>query len=230
MTTNDELVRLRTAFAAPVSGEAAPEPEACPPSDTIWLAVRGELSPDDLRGVLDHVAACPACAEDWRIAMAFEEESRAAATAAPVRVRTTASTSTWAAKYRAWAVAATLLLAVVGFQLRNRGPETPAGYRSGQSQAVEMLVPDGAAVSRRSCALSWKATPEAASYRLRVTDAALNTLFEADAVAATAYTVPESELAGLAPGTKLYWTVTPVSRDGAEMQSQTATRSILLSD
>lgn len=226
MTTNDELARLRSAFAEPEG--PAPEPEACPPSDRIWLAVRGELPPDGLREVVDHVAACPACAEDWRIAMVFEEEARAAGSASPERIR---PTRRGIAHYRAWmAVAATILVAVVGLRLHQPGPrpQEPV-FRSGQTQAVEMLVPDGAPVSRRSCALTWKATPDAASYRLRVTDAALNTLYE-DGVAATAYTVPESALAGLAPGTKLYWAVTPVSRDGAEMQSQTATRSILLSD
>ena len=226
MTTNDELARLRAAFAAP--GGQAPEPEACPPSDTIWLAVRGELPPDELRAIVDHIATCPACAEDWRIAKAFEEEAQVAAPAVP----TTARPKTATLRQRAWmAVAATILVAVVGFQIRGtRPPERQPDFRSGQGQIVEMLVPEGAALSRRDFILSWKGLPEAASYDLRVTDAQLNTLYEADGVTATTHTVPESAMAGLAPGTKLYWTVTPVSRDGAEMQSQTSTRPILLSD
>src|SRR5690349_6858129 len=121
MTTNDELARLRTAFAAP-AGKAAPEPEACPPSDTFWLAVRGELRPGELRGILDHIATCPACAEDWRIAMAFEEESRTAATNAVAN--RPANGKTW---HRGWmAAAAAILVAVIGsLVVPPRQPDVP---------------------------------------------------------------------------------------------------------
>ncbi|HEX3130740.1 MAG TPA: zf-HC2 domain-containing protein [Thermoanaerobaculia bacterium] len=219
MTTNDELVRLRTAFAAPaVSGTSAPEPEACPPSDTIWLAVRGELPPDDLREILDHIAACPACAEDWRIAMEFEGESRAV-----VPVPVPPRPADWISKYRAWAVAATILLAVVGFQIRNRTPQPPPGYRSGQEQMIETTLPENAPLSRRSFTLTWRGIPEAASYNLTLTVVTddMKPIHDATGLTSTTYTVPESAFAGVASGTKILWNVTPVSRDGALLEGHT---------
>jgi hypothetical protein len=211
MTTNDELTRLRTAFAAPpmpaISAKRAPEPEACPPSDRIWLAVRGELPPDELREIVDHIAACPACAEDWRIAMVFEEARP------PVPVR-----------YRAWmAVAATILVAVLGYQqiYQHKSPVTPPPYRSGGGQMIESLVPENAAIPRQHFVLSWKRVPGAASYTLTITEAAtLTTLHEAK-VTTTTYTVPESALASLKSGAKILWAVTPVSRDGGLLQDRT---------
>lgn len=224
MTTNDELARLRAAFAAP-AGKAAPEPEACPPSDTIWLAVRGELPPGELRGILDHIATCPACAEDWRIAMAFEEESRAAATAAVPAVAAASGSAAGKAWHRGWmAAAATLLVAVIGYQVRPRTPEVPPPYRSGQGHTVESTLAENAPLPRQSFTLYWQGIPQAASYNLTVnaiTDGNMTPVHEAKGLTSTTYTVPESALADLKSGTKILWNVTPVSRDGDLLEGRT---------
>ena len=222
MTTNDELARLRTAFAAPAMPaiRTTPEPEACPPPDRIWLAVRGELPPDELREIVDHIAACTACAEDWRIAMAFEEEARTAIPAVPGRTRTAAGSM----RYRAWmAVAATILVAVVGLQFHKPKPH----YRSGEGKAVESLLERDASIPRQRFVLSWTSVPEAASYDITVQSVTLTPMHEAKGVAATSYTVPESALAGLRSGTKLSWTVTPVSRDGGRLRPLTSTLYVI---
>jgi hypothetical protein len=218
MTTNDELVRLRKAFAAPAG--PVPEPEACPPSDRIWLGVRGELPPYELREIVDHVATCSACAEDWRVAMAFEEESRAA---------NTADTDTGTLRYRSWmAVAATLLVAVLGYQgyqFRTRTPTPPPGYRSGQGQTVESTMVENTRLPRQHFTLYWRGIPEAASYNLTITAISEDTmtpLHEAKGLTATTYTVPESDLASVRSGTKILWTVTPVSRDGGQLPPRTS--------
>jgi hypothetical protein len=214
MTTNDELVRLRKAFA--ISVGPAPEPEACPPSDRIWLAVRGELPPAELREIVDHVATCAACAEDWRIAMAFEEESSVVVAPPVVHPRSVV------ARFRPWlAAAAVILVSVVGFQLQGPKPI----YRSGEGQTVESLVKDDH-ISRRHFFLSWKGVPEAASYNLIVSTASMEILFQKD-VTTTTYTVPESALAELKPGSKVLWTVTPVSRDGGRLQVLTSTAYVI---
>jgi hypothetical protein len=210
MTTNDELTRLREAFAAPGT---APEPEACPPPDRIWLAVRGELPPDELRELLDHVAACPACAEDWRIAMAFEEESRAAGAApvrtAPVRPR----------GFRPWLAAAAAILAVfIGFRLHQ---PAPASYR-GDGTMVESLLEKDASKPRDRFILSWKEVPGATSYDLKVSTSGLTLLFQVE-TPATNYQVPESKLQGLPSGAPVYWQVLPVFPDGNHPDEPTFT-------
>jgi Putative zinc-finger len=229
MTTNDELARLRAAFAAPaVSAKGAKgakeAPEACPPSDRIWLAVRGELPPDELRGIVDHIATCSACAEDWRIAMVFEEESRAApASPIPVREKKTATV-----RHRAWmAIAASILVAVVGFQLRPqpKGPEQEAvTYRGGDPTGVQSLV-EGP-LSRDAFVLRWTASPMAESYNLQVSTTGYDSLFQADGLTSTKCRVPAEKLTGMRSGDKVLWAVTPVARGGDLLPLQTFQTSL----
>lgn len=225
-TTNDELTRLRAAFAEPaLSAIRAPEPAACPASDRIWLAVRGELPADELREIVDHLADCPSCAEDWRIAMVFEEEARAAAVAQPQPLRAVRAARFHSMRYRAWtAVAATILVAVVGFRM---WPPKPAPYRSAGGPArVESLVEKDAALPADRFLLRWKGVPEAASYDVKILtldETATPKILEQTRVTDTHYQVPESDLAGLRPGAKILWTVIPVSKDGGRLQPLTST-------
>lgn len=231
MTTNDELVRLRKAFA--VSVGPAPEPEACPPSDRIWLAVRGELPPDEFREIVDHVATCHACAEDWRIAMAFEEESRAGIVVAPPATRSRSVV----ARFRPWlAAAAVILVSVVGLQLQGPKPTDPKptdpkpSFRSAQGEGttVGAILPKDAPRLRRQFVLPWKPVPGATSYNIKVSTSTLTPLFEAD-VTSTRLQVPESALANLRSGDRVLWIVTPVFPDGSRPQGTTF-QSILVDD
>ena len=216
-TTNDELARLRTAFAE-LAGPP-PEPEACPPSDRIWLAVRGELPPDELREILDHVAACPACAEDWRIAMAFEEEARLAGTVAPPKTFRFGMHA-----LRPYLVAAALVVATVtgyqGYQLHQ--PKAPVNTRGGEQSEIRSLLPENHRIlPRDGFVLRWTPVPEAESYTLQVSTSGLVPLFHTEGLTTTSCQVPESALAHLEPGTKIHWTVTPVSKDGSRSQGPT---------
>jgi len=226
MTTTDELVRLRQAFAEPaipaipaMSAIRAQEPEACPPPGRIWLAVRGELPAGELRGLLDHVATCSACAEDWRIAMVFEEEARTTG-AIP------ASTSHFhsaVARFRPWLVAAALTLMTVGglqlYHFKNPGPEIN-NYR-GDGISVESLLPEGASLSRQSFILPWAPVQKAESYNLSVSTSGLVPLFDKKGVTSTSFQVPASYLEHLRPGTEILWTVTPVFPDGSRTPGKT---------
>lgn len=223
MTTNDELDRLRTAFAAPAGPGAAPEAEDCPPSDQIWLAVRGELPPDELRKIVDHTATCPSCAEDWRIAMAFEEESRAAVVPVPDRRERSEDRT---ARRRAWmAIAASIFAVMIGLQfLWPKGPNPQAGYRGGR-EGIHSLV-QGEALPREAFLLRWEPVPGAGSYDVEVNDANLEPLYRAEGLTTPACQVPAGKLASLRPGDKVYWKVTPVARGGGALQFQTFTNRL----
>lgn len=217
MTDNDEITRLRQAFAAPA--EASWKPAGCPEPDRIWEAVRGELPPDEVRDIVEHVAACSSCAEDWRIAMTFEEETRRAEQPGDDArgLRPAAS------RFRPWmaAAAAALVLTVVGIQLR---PVKPPVYRSGEGAAVVTL--DKASASRESFVLAWKPVEDAESYELLVTTTDLRTIADPKGLTATQYPIPESALADLSSGTPLHWRVTVVFPDGSRRQSATATTTL----
>src|SRR6185436_4475958 len=105
-----ELAKLRRAFAS--LSQPAPAPAACPPPEKIWEAVRGELPPGEVRAIVEHMAVCPACAEDWRLAVALQRPETAS-NVIPAAERFSAGR-----RLRNWslAAAAVLALAVVGVQ------------------------------------------------------------------------------------------------------------------
>lgn len=221
MNTNDELSRLRAAFAAPaVSPKTAPEPEDCPPSDRIWLAVRGELPPDELREIVDHVATCPACAEDWRIAMVFEEESRV-----DVPAPSPLQTKTATVRHRAWmAIAASVLVAFIGFQLHR--PKMPEPIdRGGEETGIQSLV-EGQSLPRDAFILRWAPVAGAEAYNLEVHTVTLDPLYRAEGLTTTTCQVPPANLARLRPGDKVHWMVTPVGRGGGLLQGRTLTTTL----
>lgn len=225
MTRNDEeLARLRRAFAEPVRAVAtagpAGQPAGCPEPDRIWEAVRGELPPDEVREIVDHVAACPSCAEDWRIAMAFEEESRTAGNDEGDEEDANVLRPP-VSRFRPWmaAAAAALVLTVVGIQMR---PEKPV-YRGDGDTVATQATPSAA---RGSFVLAWQPAAGAESYELLVTTSELLTVADPKGLTATQYQVPESALAGLPAGTLLHWRVTAVFPDGSRKQSATATTAL----
>ena len=110
-----DLDRLRDAFAA----DAAASAGDCPSADRIWDAVNGLLDPAAVADLADHMAACGACAEAWRIARG------AAAESAPAAVVSFPASSTLRRPSYAWpllAAAATLVLAVAGWRLLRDAP------------------------------------------------------------------------------------------------------------
>jgi hypothetical protein len=222
MTTNDELSRLRAAFAAPVSGgTGTPEPEACPPSDRIWLAVRGELPPDELREIVDHIATCPACAEDWRIAMAFEEESRGDVPVPAPAPRSFVAT----VRQRAWmAIAASVLVAFIGFQGFHFFQPKPE-YRGGDETGIQSLV-EGPSLPRDAFILRWTPVAGAEAYNLEVMTVGLDHLYSAEGLTTTTCQIPPASLARLRSGDKVHWMVTPVGRDGGLLQGLTITTTL----
>lgn len=209
MMKDDELSRLRAAFTAP--SEAISVAAGCPEPDRIWEALRGELPPEEIREVVDHVALCASCAEDWRIAMAFEKESRnqqenVVPFPAPRRFQT------WIA-----AAAAVLVLSVGGLlyqQTQKVAPE--AGYR-GTGPKTEAVAEQ--TCPRQACVLTWKPVEGAESYEVLVsTRAELATVADPKDLTTTRYQVPASALAGLPSGTTLQCIVTAVFPDGREEQ------------
>jgi putative zinc finger protein len=72
MSDPREIASMRRAFRR---SAAPPKPESCPAPATIWAALHGELSLSEVRRIVDHTADCAACAEDWRLALALEDEA-----------------------------------------------------------------------------------------------------------------------------------------------------------
>jgi len=207
---DDDLAALRRAFAA-IPAEA-PAPEACPPAERFLVAVRGELPPGELRELVEHVASCPACAEDWRLAVALEQPEAHVPEAAysPVailghhRFRRSAA---WCAS----AAAAALFLALLLPQLHN----DRATWRGAKDGPKLMSLET---CSRESCVLRWSEM-RGATYDLEVRTAAGQSVVEAARLNATQYRIPADRLAAIPAGAELTWRVTANLTDGRRLSS-----------
>lgn len=217
MKDSDDLSGLRAAFTTPVP--AAWNPGNCPEPDRIWEAVRGELPPEEVRDIVDHVAICASCAEDWRIAAEIEKESVNQERTAVVRPFPARRFQPWIA-----AAAAALVLTVGGVYVRQTmTPGPPPGYR-GEEAGIRSLA--GETRPRQTFVLSWTPIPGAESYDLLVTTAELATVADPRGLATPHYQVPASALADLPAGGQLHWRVTAVFPDGGRKQSPTFTTAL----
>lgn len=213
---DDDLSGLRAAFTAP--DPTSQGPAGCPEPDRIWEAVRGELPPEEVRDIVDHVAVCASCAEDWRIAVEFEKESARQEAAAAVRPFP-------ARRFQPWmsAAAAALVLTLGGIYVRQTINPAPAEYR-GEETEIRPLA--GETRPRQAFVLSWTPVAGAESYDLLVTTAELATVADPKGLTAAQYQVPASALATLPGGAQLHWRVTAVFPDGGRRQSPTFTTAL----
>jgi len=224
MSQDDQnLARLRAAFAAPAM--AAPDPESCPPPETIWAAVRGELPPRELREVVGHTAVCAACAEDWRLAAELVRQETVAVETAPGKVLQ----GRFGVR-RAWmaaaALAAGLLIAVGLYRTGAFGPGQPPAYREAESESIHSLLAQGQPLPRQGAVLRWSPVPGAESYDVRLSTEDLRLVFTVQSLKSASYPVPESALTSLPANTKLLWQVDAVFPDGTRRSSPTFSASL----
>jgi hypothetical protein len=210
-----ELARMRRAFAS--LSQTAPAPQACPPPEKIWEAVRGGLPTGEIQAIVEHMAACPSCAEDWRLAVALQKPETASNVVIPAAERFTLGR-----RLRSWglAAAAVLALAVVGVQFV-RQDAGQAGYR-GDGETIQSLVEEGQALPRQQFLLRWSAleTP-GATYDVEVSTEDLRVVASADDLREPQLLVPAASLAGLPSGTRLLWKVDAELPEGGQVSSAT---------
>lgn len=214
MTGGDQdLAGLRQAFAA--DSHRAPQPDACPSPESIWEAVRGLLPPAAMRAIVEHLALCPACAEDWRLALALQEQE-AVASPAPLHAEPSFR------RLRTWglAAAAVLALAVVGVQWL-RQPAAPV-YRESEQKAIQSQLAEGKALPRDRFVLRWTApVPAGATYGIEVSTEDLQVVASAESLRTTQYQVPAGDLKDLPSGSRLLWKVEADLPEGGHVSSKT---------
>jgi hypothetical protein len=214
-----QLARLRAAFIA--SDGPAPDPQSCPTPETLWSAVRGELAAPQMREVLDHIASCSACAEDWRLAAELNRQEERAATVPGKVIQ--GRFGQWRPLATAAALAACLVAGVGLYRTGEIGPRQPPAYREAQHAGIRSLLPAGQALPRQAAVLRWSPVSGAASYDLQVSTDDLQPVATAKGQTTAEYRLPASALAPLPPGTKLVWQVDAIRPDGTRETSPTFT-------
>jgi hypothetical protein len=214
-----QLERLRAAFAAP---GPAPAPQSCPSPETLWSAIQGELPPQQMREVVEHLALCPACAEDWRLAAELNRQQAATVATVPGKVLQ-GRFRQWRPLAAAAALAAGLLIAVgLHHPPGQLGPQEPA-YREARHAGIHSLLPAGQALLRQAAVLRWSPLAGATSYDVQVSTQDLQTVAAAKGQTAAEYRIPASALANLPRGTELLWQVDAIRPDGTRETSPTFT-------
>lgn len=233
MPDERELAGLREAFAA---GAGRPEPDACPPPERIWDAVRGEASAEAVREVLDHVARCPDCSEEWRLAAAFEdkglEEAETETEAAPDRARSGRTHAGWRVpRWAAAAAVAVLVLGVAAIWWSQPGTDQPAPvYRDDPGApaagTIESRLPEDEPLSREEPVLRWTAAGgegdgDGATYDLLVSTGDLEPVTDATGLTEPEYRISAEALKGLPADTELLWQVEATTPEGRRISSPT---------
>lgn len=214
-----ELEPLRRVFTA--FPDEAPAPESCPEPDRIWAAVHGELAADETHQLIDHTAACPACAEEWRLAREIGRQTASAGVSQTAatggRVLAMGHRFRRLAAPLAGLAAAAVLLLVVGMP---RDSPAPPNFRDGEMMEIRSLLPRDVVLARDSCVLRWSEI-EDVLYNVLVSDADLVVVARAENLAQSRFQVPPQSLARLAAGAELYWQVEAVLPDGSSRSSRT---------
>jgi hypothetical protein len=244
VTELQDLDRLRAAFAHP---DDAPHPDRCPAPAEIWEGVHGQLLPDRLRDVVEHLATCSPCAEAWRLALLMERpaaseqvDEQAARQAAERTAAEGAAADRWARRprwrlYAGLAAAAAAAVAVVFGVHDFRGGQPPpvVAQRGGTVEpatATRWLTPGEAVLPRDGVRLRWSGVP-GATYDLTVELEDESGAAKPIAIAAqhglevTEHTVPATDLARVPAGAALTATLTAHLPDG---RSETIVRNIRL--
>lgn len=212
--------RLREAFSS-LADRTLPK-DGCPESDRLWAAVRLELSASERRALVDHISACPACAEAWRLAQALVSESPAAVPAGQERSRIALP---WRWRLPQVMAAAAAIVVALGVGVYVRRAVTPPGaepeYRRPEPLVVRSLLPAGEPLPREDCHLRWSPGPAGSRYDLTVTTEELEVVAAVERLEAPEFRVPEAPLSVLAPGAKILWRVEVAFPDGRRAASET---------
>jgi len=216
VTAHDALPeRMRQAFAS--LDEAERGEGRCPEPGMIWDAVHARLAPAAVGGVVHHIASCPACACDWRIAMRSEHRlggTKGASFAGAERARGTFRTGLVAA--------AAMILGAALLVIFRSGPLTDVGpvYRAPEPVTIQSLVPEHDSLPREEAVLRWSPVSEDARYTLEIDTLDLTPVARARDLSTAEYRIPPEKLEGIASGEVIVWTVEARSIDGRRIKSK----------
>jgi hypothetical protein len=206
---------LRRAFAA--GGDRAPEGDDCPAAEAIFDSVCGDLAPERRQAIVDHVAACAACAADWRLA----REAIAGLAAVSPRHRRRRWPALRSPARVALPAAATLFLAIGLYAaFRADRPAVPvAVLRAGEGAEIRSLLGAAPALPRARALLRWTPAGEGARYSIEVATVDLEPVASARGLDTPEYLVPVDALSRVPPGGTIAWTVEARLPDGRRLRS-----------
>lgn len=213
--SEQELDALRAAWAArpPVS----PGPD-CPAADSIWEAVGGKCTEDQVRTMLVHSLQCADCSTLWRLARelhgaAGDLAPDAEGTVVPLQRR---HPPRWLAIVGTVAAAAAIALVLLP-RGASRSPEPVMRGTEGPALRAD---PGTGTLDRRHPVLRWSGAPEGSRYSVVVSTRDLTVLYRRSGVVATELELPPDALAEVPAGGEVVWRVEATTPGGRRISSE----------
>jgi len=221
VTDDNRIVqRMRRAFSA---DDRPPNNRGdCPRADELWDACRAKLKAARAREIVRHVAGCPGCSAEWRLAMG--DDDRGAHRERPDATTATPGRRRWIGVAAAAAVVAGL--ALVPFVLDFDRPNRQAAFRSAESPELHSLTPEQRNISRHACVLRWSSVGDDAVYDLEVSRQTLEPVVSERGLVGTEYTVSQEALAAVPAGEPIVWRVEARLPDGRRVSSPSYVQSL----
>jgi hypothetical protein len=201
MKVSDAELRRHLRESEPARGR-----EGCLSSGVLADAAAGTLSRAEAAAAADHLAACSACAEEYRLIAPLREWAEDAAArieGRPPRGRRRAVSPRLRPVVWLGAAAAAFLAVAILFPARTTAPPP---LRTETAAAIRSLV-EGQPLSREACRLRWSDAGAGARYSVTLALKDLTVLYSAGGVDGTEVTVPADVLRPIPPGTEVVWTV-----------------------
>lgn len=203
--TDDDLARAwRGATSRGAKGAA------CPSADELFAVAMSEAEGDARARVVEHIAACSDCAEEYRLIPKGAPAARPVATF-PGRPK-------WS--IRPFALAASVFFALfLSVAVIRHGPprDEEASVRGAEHHAVTVPL-DRSTIASAPARIAWSPGEGAHSYRIVLYDDASTPVWESGKGAAPDVDVPEDARARLQAGRMYHWRVF-MEIDGEERES-----------
>jgi len=225
---------LQEAFASLADG--ARPGDACPLPERIWAAIEGEIPVDERRELIDHIATCPSCAEDWRAAYRMGARPPAwwklSMRGVPKRLHLPRMPR-WVSQAALIATAA-LVVAVLVPLVQMDGPKPIASERVASDldlnawldeeaafrgdRKIEMVLPTTGVLTRENCWLRWSPL-DGALYDLTVRTKSDELIVKVQALETAEYQLQAETLKKIDSGGVLVWFVDATLPSGQHISS-----------
>lgn len=221
------------------TARCAARPRGCPDEELLVNAALKRLTNREREELVDHLAACSDCAQEYRLINSIKlapqpiaaeygqpaVNSRSAGSVARCLaiLRDFSERLLWSARWRVAAVALIMLIAagasLMIWRAERFEDEAISNVRGNAAIMMQVEPPDRAVLVETPASFSWSKVESAVNYKIVVYDIESTPIWESAATTETTISLPEKVRNELPKGGQIYWRVFIFGSDG-ELRSE----------